>query len=332
MSGENGRATPPAEDAPPAADTAVDATTKNATVDVQMEEAPAAATKAESAPAESDKPAEAPADKPAEQAEEKPDVEMTDNDAAAPAAEASEAEQADQAAADGDKSKARRKSIGGGGAKAKKLNKKASKPRLLHTDAEPGGHYFVKLKGFPQWPVIICDEDMLPASLLKTRPVTAKRADGTYREDYADGGKNVADRTFPVMYLHTNEFGWVPNTELIELDPETVLDVKMDKMRKTLQAAHHLAAESHPLSFYKEVLQNYQEELIEQEKAKAAKAATPKGKKSKAISDDDRISIWRMPPPSRRHRPRTRRPRRGRPRRAPRRRSVPTRLRSPRSS
>ncbi len=81
--------------------------------------------------------------------------------------------------------------------------------------------------------------------------------------------------------------GWVPNTELIELDPETVLDVKMDKMRKTLQAAHHLAAESHPLSFYKEVLQNYQEELIEQEKAKAAKAATPKGKKSKAISEDD---------------------------------------------
>ena len=81
--------------------------------------------------------------------------------------------------------------------------------------------------------------------------------------------------------------GWVPNTELIELDPETVLDVKLDKMRKTLQAAHHLAAKSHPLSFYKEVLQSYQEELIEQEKAKAAKAATPKGKKSKAVSEDD---------------------------------------------
>jgi hypothetical protein len=127
-----------------------------------------------------------------------------------PAADAEQPEEAaadaaDAAAADADKSKGRRKSIGGGGAKAKKLNKKASKPRLLHTDAQPGDHYFVKLKGFPQWPVIICDEDMLPASLLKTRPVTAKRADGTYREDYADGGKNVADRTFPVMYLHTNE-------------------------------------------------------------------------------------------------------------------------------
>ena len=141
---------------------------------------------------------------------------MTD-DAAAPAEAASQAtdaaetaapEQADQAAADTDKSKAatgKRKPGGGGEAKGKKLNKKASKPRILHTDAKPGEHYFVKLKGFPQWPVIICDEDMLPASLLKSRPVTAKRADGTYREDYADGGKKVADRTFPVMYLHTNE-------------------------------------------------------------------------------------------------------------------------------
>lgn len=148
------------------------------------------------------------AEKSAEQAEEKPDVEMADAAAAAPAEPSSEATNAGETAepehADKSKSK-RRKSIGGGEAKGKKLNKKASKPRMLHTDAKPGEHYFVKLKGFPQWPVIICDEDMLPASLLKNRPVTAKRADGSYREDYADGGKKVADRTFPVMYLHTNE-------------------------------------------------------------------------------------------------------------------------------
>ncbi|EAQ90892.1 hypothetical protein CHGG_02827 [Chaetomium globosum CBS 148.51] len=313
MSGKNGHATPPAEGATPAVETKDDATKKDA-VDTEMKEAPAAESKAavesraEPAAAadstkEAEKPAEASSEKPAEQTEDnKSDVEMAD--AAAPVEPAPEgadagasagADQADQAAADAadaasgdaDKSKSRRKSIGGGAAKGKKLNKKASKPRMLNLDAEPGDHYFVKLKGFPQWPVIICDEDMLPASLLKSRPVTAKRADGTYREDYADGGKNVADRTFPVMYLHTNEFGWVPNTELIKLDPETVLDVKLDKMRKTLQAAHHLASENHPLSYYKEVLQNYQEELIEQEKAKAAKAATPKGKKSKALSEDD---------------------------------------------
>lgn len=103
------------------------------------------------------------------------------------------------------KSHAKRKSVGAADMKGKKLNKKASKARILHIDAQPGEHFFVKLKGFPQWPVIICDDDMLPASLIKSRPVTAKRADGTYRDDYQDGAKKVADRTFPVMYLHTNE-------------------------------------------------------------------------------------------------------------------------------
>ncbi|KAL2018871.1 hypothetical protein VTK56DRAFT_296 [Thermocarpiscus australiensis] len=316
MSGEKDPAAAPTEGAPPAVETKDNATT-SAPAEAQKE-AVAAETKpaaesggvAEVAPANategSDKATEAPTDKPTEQPEEKPDVEMTDAAAAAAPAEpapqatdsaetAAPAEQAEQAAdataadadADADKSKSKqRKSIGGGESKGKKLNKKASKARILHLDAQPGEHYFVKLKGHPQWPVIICDEDMLPASLLKTRPVTAKRADGTYREDFADGGKKVAERTFPVMYLHTNEFGWVPNSELIELDPATVME-KADKMKGALRAAHELAAENHPLSYYKDVLQKFQEELIQREKAKAAKAATPKSKKAKAVSEED---------------------------------------------
>jgi hypothetical protein len=105
----------------------------------------------------------------------------------------------------GDKSKARRKSGGIPEHKGKKLNKKQSKARILHLDAKPGDLYLVKLKGWPSWPAIICDESMLSQTLLKTRPVTAARPDGTYREDYADGGKRAADRTFAVMYLQTNE-------------------------------------------------------------------------------------------------------------------------------
>jgi len=89
--------------------------------------------------------------------------------------------------------------------KSKKLNRKASKAKILHLDAKPGDHFFAKLKGFPPWPVVICEEDMLPQNMLNTRPVTAARPDGSYREDFADGGKRVADRTYPVMYLHTNE-------------------------------------------------------------------------------------------------------------------------------
>lgn len=107
--------------------------------------------------------------------------------------------------ASGGKSKARRKSSGIPEHKNKKLNKKASKARMTHTDAQPGDYFFVRLKGYPLWPAIVCDESMLPQTLLKSRPVTAARTDGTYRADYEDGGPKVKDRTFPVMYLHTNE-------------------------------------------------------------------------------------------------------------------------------
>lgn len=75
----------------------------------------------------------------------------------------------------------------------------------LRLDAKPGDYYWARLKGYPPWPSIICDEEMLPEILLGTRPVTAMRPDGSYREDYQDDGKNVRDRTYPIMYLHTNE-------------------------------------------------------------------------------------------------------------------------------
>lgn len=89
--------------------------------------------------------------------------------------------------------------------KTKKLNKKKSLPKITHLDAKPGEYYFARLKSYPPWPAIICDEGMLPHSLLSTRPVTTKQADGTYKEAYADGGKRVHERTFPIMFLHTNE-------------------------------------------------------------------------------------------------------------------------------
>ena len=97
------------------------------------------------------------------------------------------------------KSKSKRKSTGGGS------RKQSRKHRNLHLDAKPGEYYLARLKSFPPWPAIICDEEMLPQSLLSTRPVTTKQADGTYKEPYADGGKRVYDRTFPVMFLETNE-------------------------------------------------------------------------------------------------------------------------------
>lgn len=90
--------------------------------------------------------------------------------------------------------------------KTKKLNrKKSTKDLQLHLDVEPGQYWFARMKGYPPWPCIICDEEMLPETLLKTRPVSAKRLDGSYREDFTEGGKNARDRTYPVMFLGTNE-------------------------------------------------------------------------------------------------------------------------------
>ncbi|KAM0314976.1 hypothetical protein ACHAO8_004267 [Botrytis cinerea] len=162
----------------------------------------------------------------------------------------------------------------------KKLNKKQSKAKLTHTDAKPGDYFYVRLKGYPLWPAIVCDEDMLPSTLIKSRPVTAMRADGTYRSDYEDGGSKAKDRTFPVMYLFTNEFGWIPNYDLLDLDLDTVGDVPSN-MRKDLYAAHQLAAEKNDLDYFKTVLTDFMEQKRADEEAKEAAKAAKKAKKEK---------------------------------------------------
>lgn len=137
--------------------------------------------------------------------DESTDVEMKDATEDAPATAEPDAEEKEEESPAEKAKTPRRKSTGGSESKGKKLNRKQSKARILNLNAQPGDHFLVKLKGFPPWPAVVCDEDMLPGQIITSRPVTAKRADGTYRDDFDDGGKRVNDRTFPVMYLHTNE-------------------------------------------------------------------------------------------------------------------------------
>ncbi|KUJ24040.1 uncharacterized protein LY89DRAFT_9818 [Mollisia scopiformis] len=226
------------------------------------------------------------------------DVEMKD---AAPTSDAApvsveSAEPATETLTSTAKPKApRRKSGGVPEHKGKKLNKKASAAKMTHIDAQPGDYFYVRLKGYPLWPAIICDESMLPNTLLKSRPVTAARPDGSYRADYEDGGPKAKDRTFPVMYLHTNEFGWIPNYDLVDLDFEDVGNVTAG-MRKDLTAARQLAAEKHDLPYFQTLLKEFMEareaeraakEAAKAEK-KAKKAASKKEKKSaKAFTEDD---------------------------------------------
>lgn len=103
--------------------------------------------------------------------------------------------------------KEKRKSTGGVPEhKNKKLNRKQSKADLkLNLNVKPGEHWFAIMKGYKPWPSVVCDEAMLPESLLSKRPVSAMRPDGTYREDFLDGAKNARDRRYPVMFLGTNE-------------------------------------------------------------------------------------------------------------------------------
>ncbi|KAI1756688.1 hypothetical protein F4782DRAFT_277837 [Xylaria castorea] len=224
-----------------------------------------------------------------EMEEDKPNIEgaepAADSDKNIDAAE----DNANDATPSAAKSQSRRKSTGVAD-KAKKLNRKASKAKILHLDAEPGHHFFAKLKGFPPWPVVICEEDMLPQNMLNSRPVTAARPDGTYRDDFADGGKRTGDRTFPVMYLHTNEFSWTPNTDLSELDATTVGEMVTTKMRKDLQAAHLLAAEGHDLDYYKNVLREFEEQRLAKAEAKKSKVKTPK-KSTKAADEEGDVDM-----------------------------------------
>ncbi|TDZ27022.1 Origin recognition complex subunit 3 [Colletotrichum orbiculare MAFF 240422] len=279
-----------------------EASTKDNTEGANKDTAEEAAKETESSKADAETKDSEPSDKTDKSNKDDGDIEMKDATDAQDTKEASESAAAEPEAAPAagaeasastdataDKSKARRRSSGVAEHKGKKLNKKASKAKLFHTDAKPGDHFLVKLKGYPQWPVIICDEEMLPETLIKSRPVTAKRADGTYRDDYADGGKRANDRTFPVMYLRTNEFGWVPNSALQELTSEKASEMLTDKIKKVeLRDAFELAIEQNPLDHYKEELHKYQEDLAKKQAAKEAKEAAKKNKKkTPAIIDDD---------------------------------------------
>lgn len=179
--------------------------------------------------------------------------------------------------------------------KSKTLKKKQSKAKITNLDAKAGDYYLARLRSYPPWPSIVCDEEMLPEVLLKTRPVTAIQSDGTYKEPYADGGKKVSERTYPVMFLHTNEFGWIPNTELTPLDPESCKDVSEKGKSKQLVEAYKVAAEGHNLAHFKEMLLAHEAAMREDEEKKAereaAKAEKKKNKRKSDVKGDEDVEM-----------------------------------------
>ncbi|KAF2875017.1 hypothetical protein BDV95DRAFT_626569 [Massariosphaeria phaeospora] len=179
--------------------------------------------------------------------------------------------------------------------KKKTPSKKKKKAALeLHLNVQPGEMYMISMKGYQAWPVIIADEDMLPEELISRRPVSAKQIDGTYREDFLEGGKNAKDRRYPVMFLGTNEFSYQVNTELLPFDLKAVQkeveEGNTRKMSKALWAAYEEAAEGHDLVHYKEIIAHHHKALQEEASKKAEKDAKKQDKQEKKEKTSKRKS------------------------------------------
>ena len=73
------------------------------------------------------------------------------------------------------------------------------------SEAEAGDFWLVAPKGKEQWPVVICDEDMVMRFFKKNikRPLNARQVDGSWPKDNGSGAFQAYDRCFPAMYLGT---------------------------------------------------------------------------------------------------------------------------------
>ncbi|KAF1351256.1 hypothetical protein BDV97DRAFT_398204 [Delphinella strobiligena] len=177
--------------------------------------------------------------------------------------------------------KGKRKSVSGVPEHKKKAaGKRKSMANLIPT-AKPGDYFFAKFKGYPPWPSIICDESMLPETLLATRPVSTENSQGELRADFQEGGKNAKDRTYPIMFLETNEFAWIVNSALTPLAPGDCAEEKYGKkITASLKKAYLLAEERHPIEYFKEILQEHQEAEKERQEELAKKEAEKEEKKA----------------------------------------------------
>ena len=68
------------------------------------------------------------------------------------------------------------------------------------------GDYFCVKKHGEDWPIVICDEEILQTFFANhPRPLSARRADGSWGKDYKTGGFSINDRRFPALNLETLE-------------------------------------------------------------------------------------------------------------------------------
>ncbi len=73
--------------------------------------------------------------------------------------------------------------------------------RHPQSGAQPGEYWLVSKDGEQDWPVVICDEEMVQAYFRGSRPENARKADGTWHEVFQRGSDLLGQVCFPVLYL-----------------------------------------------------------------------------------------------------------------------------------
>ena len=75
--------------------------------------------------------------------------------------------------------------------------------RHAQAGALPGEYWLVSKDGEQDWPVVICDEDMVRTYFKGPRPENARKVDGRWHELFQPGGDLVEQVCFPVLYPGT---------------------------------------------------------------------------------------------------------------------------------
>ena len=76
-------------------------------------------------------------------------------------------------------------------------------PRHAQIGAQPGEYWLISKDGEQDWPVVICDEEVVQTCFRGPRPENARKADGTWPELFQPGGELLGQVCFPVLYLGT---------------------------------------------------------------------------------------------------------------------------------
>ena len=83
---------------------------------------------------------------------------------------------------------------------------------------------------------------------------------------------------------HSSNSAWIPNTDLTPISPEDCKDVPEKGKSKSLLEAYAVAADAHDLNYFKTMLAEHQEAMVEDAERRAEREAK-KAQKAKRKSD-----------------------------------------------